>query len=54
MEILNKMGLSNQTKNFNDNIKPAIDSGLLEMIMSDKPRRKNQLYITTDKGKVIL
>lgn len=48
------MGLSNQTKNFNDNVKPAIDSGLLEMTMPDKPRSKNQQYITTDKGKRIL
>ncbi|MCF8362386.1 MAG: putative DNA binding domain-containing protein [Prolixibacteraceae bacterium] len=53
-EILNKIGLSNQTKNFNDNIKPAVDSGLLEMTMPDKPRSKNQQYITTDKGKRIL
>ncbi len=53
-EMLNKVGLSNQTKNFNDNVKPAIDSGLLEMTMPDKPRSKNQQYITTDKGKRIL
>lgn len=53
-EILDKIGLSNQSKNFKDNVEPAINSGLLTMTLIDKPKSKKQKYITTEAGKILL
>jgi len=53
-EILDKIGLSNQSKNFKDNVEPAINAGLLTMTLIDKPKSKKQKYISTEAGKKIL
>ena len=53
-EILDNVGLSKQTKNFKENIGPAINAGLLAMTLPDVPNSQNQKYITTDKGKKII
>ena len=53
-EILEKIGLSKQTKNFKNNIEPAVDNGLLAMTLPHKPTSKNQKYITTKKGRRII
>ena len=50
-EILHNIGLSNRYNSFKANILPAIDSGLLEMTIPDKPKSKNQKYRTTKAGK---
>ena len=49
-EILERIGLSKQSKYFIENIGSAIDNGLLAMTIPDKPTSKNQKYITTEKG----
>ncbi|WP_319589387.1 RNA-binding domain-containing protein [uncultured Draconibacterium sp.] len=53
-EILDKIGLSIQSKYFIENIGPAIEAGLIEMTIPDKPTSKNQKYVTTEKGKKVL
>jgi len=54
LEVLEKIGLSNHSKNYKENIEPAINAGLLMMTLPDKPKSKHQKYITTDKGKKII
>ena len=49
-EILDYLELSNRSSNFKDNIKPAIEAGLLEMTIPNKPNSPNQRYRTTEKG----
>jgi len=53
-EILENIGLSNESINFKNNIAPAINAGLITMLFPDKPKSRNQKYITTDKGKEII
>ena len=53
-EILEKIGLSKQSKYFIENLGPAITAGLLEMTIPDKPTSKSQKYITTEKGRKVL
>jgi len=53
-EILERIGLSKQTKNFKENIEPAIDVGLLAKTIPDRPKSKHQKYITTEMGKKII
>jgi ATP-dependent DNA helicase RecG len=53
-EILDKIGLSRQSKYFIENIGPAIGAGFLEMTIPDKPTSKSQKYITTEKGRKVL
>jgi hypothetical protein len=53
-EILENLKLSNRSTNFKVNVFPAIDKGLLEMTIPDKPKSKHQKYITTEKGKEII
>ncbi len=54
VEILVKIGLTDRYNNFKDNILPAVDNGLLEMTLPDKPTSRNQKYITTEKGRKII
>ena len=54
VEMMNRIGLANQTGNFVRHVKPLIDKGLIKMILPDKPRSKRQRYITTPEGKKIL
>ncbi len=53
-EIMNIMGFKDK-KNFVKNIlRPAIDTGLIEMTIPDKPNSRNQKYRLTNKGKDLL
>ena len=53
-EILENIGLTNRYNNFKFNILPAIECGLLEMTIPDKPKSINQKYRITEVGKNIL
>jgi ATP-dependent DNA helicase RecG len=53
-ELFEFLGLENQTLNFNTNIKPLIDDGLIEMTLPDKPKSRYQKYRLTEKGKKLL
>jgi ATP-dependent DNA helicase RecG len=54
IELLRFLGLENQTLNFNNNIKPLIDYGFIEMTLPDKPKSRYQKYRLTEKGKKLL
>ncbi len=51
MEML---GISLQTKNFKHHILPYIAQGLIQMTISETPTSKNQRYVISEKGKVML
>jgi ATP-dependent DNA helicase RecG len=51
LEILSKLELSNQTKNFNRYVKPLLDKGWLRMTIPEKPKDRNQKYQTTATGR---
>jgi hypothetical protein len=51
MEVI---GLFNNSRNFNNYIKPLIDVQLLALINPEKPTSKNQQYYTTDLGSQLL
>lgn len=53
-QIFSFLGIGNQTKNFNTNIKPLIDNGLLELTIPLKPNSRLQKYRLTEKGKKLL
>ena len=53
-QIFSFLGIGNQTKNFNTNIKPLIDNGLLELTIPFKPNSRLQKYRLTEKGKKLL
>ena len=53
-EILNKIGVSNQTKNYKRHIEPLLEKQWLEMTNPEKRRHRNQKYITTEAGKIKL
>lgn len=53
-EIMQLLGITVQTKNFNTHILPLIRLGLIAMTIPDKLRSKKQKYKTTVKGKEIL
>lgn len=50
-EIMDFLGIGNQTKNYNTNIKPLIDSGIIELSIQDAKHSKNQKYRLSLKGK---
>lgn len=52
--IFRFLRIDNQTKNFNTNIKPLLDYGIIERTVPDKPRSRNQKYRLTTKGKKLL
>lgn len=52
-EIFNEIGMSNETRNFNNNIQPLMQKGLLNMTEPDKPRSRNQKYVTSKAGKIL-
>jgi ATP-dependent DNA helicase RecG len=54
IEILNHIGLSNQTKNFKENIEPMIDCGLIKRTIPENLTSKNQRYITTKRGNKLI
>jgi ATP-dependent DNA helicase RecG len=49
-EILEFLGVTNQTKNFKTNILPLIEAGYLRQTIMDKPNSKKQRYETSEKG----
>ncbi|HUB93949.1 MAG TPA: AAA family ATPase, partial [Verrucomicrobiae bacterium] len=49
-EIMDKIGVYNNTRNFERDVKPLIDQGLLGLTIPDKPNSGNQQYKTTPKG----
>lgn len=53
-EIMFKIGVFHNTKNWNSYVKPLMDSGLLGHTMPDKPTSKYQQYRTTAKGEDFL
>ena len=53
-EIMGLIGISAQTKNYEQHITPLLKRGLLIMTLPDKPKSKNQKYVTTEKGKEFL
>ncbi len=53
-EIFRFLEIDNQTKNFNTNIKPLLDYGIIEKTVPDKPRSRNQKYRLTAKGRKLL
>ena len=53
-EIMDLLGLSTHTDNYERHIAPLLEKGLLAMTLPDKPKSKNQKYITTEKGKKYL
>ncbi len=53
-EIFRFLEIDNQAKNFNTNIKPLLEYGIIEQTVPDKPRSRNQKYRLTEKGKKLL
>ena len=53
-EILDNIGLTDRYNNLKDNINPAIEHGLLEKTIPEKPTSGQQKYLTTKKGKEII
>lgn len=54
VEIQDKMGLSDK-RNFKENyLSPALEWGLIEMTIPEKPSSKNQKYRLTQRGKGVL
>ena len=49
-DILDYIGVTNQTKNFRSIIEPLISKGLLQRTVPDIPQNRNQQYVLTDKG----
>ncbi len=43
-EIMDRLGISNQSKNRQKHITPLVEMGLLEMTIPDNPKDKNQKY----------
>ena len=53
-EILNHIGLTNHTKNFNAFLKPLLDFQIIEFTIPNKPNSRLQKYRLTAKGRKLL
>lgn len=53
-EILSKLGLTNQTKNYRRYVEPLLKKELLRMTNPENPRDRNQKYLSTTKRKALL
>lgn len=54
LAILENIALYNNSRNFDNYIKPLLEIGWLKQTIPDKPRSKNQKYYTTDLGEKLL
>ena len=54
MEILTLMALKDRKHLRSHYLLPALEAGLIEMTVPDKPRSRKQMYRTTPKGRVVL
>ncbi|WP_366512705.1 KTSC domain-containing protein [Lunatimonas sp.] len=54
LAILEILKLYNNSRNFDNYVKPLLEVGWLQQTIPDKPRSKNQKYYTTDLGKKLL
>jgi len=53
-EMLSFLEIGNQTKNFDTNIRPLLENGIIEMTIPGKPRSRHQKYRLTLKGEQLL
>ena len=53
-EVMDLLGISVHTYNYDRYIAPLLKKELLKMTIPDKPKSKNQKYVTTEKGRSIL
>jgi ATP-dependent DNA helicase RecG len=51
-EIMDLIGLTTHSKNYERYIVPLLEKGLLSMTLPDKPKSKNQKYITIKREEV--
>ena len=49
-ELQDSLNLSDRMNFFNSYLQPAIESGVIEMTIPDKPKSRNQRYRLTDSG----
>jgi ATP-dependent DNA helicase RecG len=54
MSIFEILKLYNNSRNFNNYIKPLIEVGWLNLTLPNKPTSKNQQYYTTELGEILL
>lgn len=54
LAILENIAVYNNSRNFDNFIKPLLKAGWLQQTIPDKPRSKNQKYYTTELGKKLL
>lgn len=53
-EIQTRLGLKHRESFVNAYLKPALEAGLVEMTIPDKPRSSKQKYRLTEKGRRVL
>lgn len=53
-EIMNALGITNQTRAFQRHVEPLIEAGLVERTIPDKPTSRLQRYRITDAGRTYL
>ncbi|MCC5916539.1 MAG: putative DNA binding domain-containing protein [Cryomorphaceae bacterium] len=53
-EILELIGISNQFKNYQKHITPLLEKGWLALTHPENPRHRNQKYITTQMGRIVI
>lgn len=54
IEILDYIGITNQTKNYNTHVLPLLEQNLIEYTIKDTPKDRNQKYVTTERGNLLL
>jgi ATP-dependent DNA helicase RecG len=52
--IMSFLEIGNQTINFDNNIRPLLNSGIIEYTIPDKPKSRHQSYRLTEKGRKLL
>ena len=54
VELMDRLGLSHRPTFLYNYLQPALNAGLLEMTIPDKPRSSKQRYRITPKGRNVL